>query len=280
MLDFVAEVSSNHNGDLARARKFIEVAKEIGATSIKFQLFDIQRLFAPEALRAKPELLARINWQLPAGFIPELSAYCKQLDIKFGCTPFDLDAVDVLAPHVDFFKIASYQVPWLTFLCKINGLHRPTAISLGMADAQEIEEAVSILDACKLTLLHCVSSYPAKTSECNLNRIAQLQRTYPHCQVGWSDHSVSDTILYNAVLRQRAQMIEFHLDLDGQGFEYPIGHCWLPEQIQPVISNITHALAHDGSIWAKLGPAETLERQWRSDPSDGLRPMLETRRSL
>ena len=280
MTEFIVEVSSNHNGDLARALKFVDIAKQIGASGIKFQLFDIRRLFAPEALRAKPELLERVAWQLPVEFIPKISAYCKQLDIKFGCTPFDLDAIEILAPHVDFFKIASYQIPWLTLLEHVNNIHKPTMISFGMADVREIDTAVNILNACKLTLLHCVSSYPARTSDCNLNKIAQLLYKYPNCRVGWSDHSVSDTILYNATLRQNASAIEFHLDLDGKGFEYSLGHCWLPEQIAPVINNIRRALEHDGNIYAKLSDAETRERLWRSDPSDGLRPILETRKEL
>ncbi len=90
---FVAEVSSNHSQDLGRCLLFIERAAELGCSAVKFQLFRMDRLFAPEILRHSPEHRQRSTWELPASFLPDLSDKCRASGIKFACTPFDLEAV-------------------------------------------------------------------------------------------------------------------------------------------------------------------------------------------
>src|SRR4051812_20717186 len=109
MTNFVAEVSSNHSRNLERSLDFIQCASDIGCSSVKFQLFRVDELFAAKALPAT-EVQRRKNWELPLEFIPELARHCRQLNIQFSCTPFYLDAVAELEPHVAFFKIASYEL--------------------------------------------------------------------------------------------------------------------------------------------------------------------------
>ena len=96
---------------------------------------------------------------------------------------------------------------------------------------------------------------------------------------GWSDHSVNPGVLYRAVHRWGAEMIEFHLDLEGEGEEYRTGHCWLPEQIKHVIETIKSGLNADGNGEKVPAAAELAERDWRADPGDGLRPLLKIRKS-
>lgn len=67
--------------------------------------------------------------------------------------------------------------------------------------------------------------------------------------------------------------MEFHLDLDGLGAEYAAGHCWLPDEIAPVIARIRESFVADGDGEKSLQPAESADRDWRADPSDGMRPM-------
>ncbi|OGW41347.1 MAG: hypothetical protein A2Y97_08295 [Nitrospirae bacterium RBG_13_39_12] len=107
---FVAEVSSNHNQNIKRCLSFIDTAADIGCSAIKFQLFRIEELFAPEILQKSPEHRKRKQWELPVSFLPEISACCCEKNIKFACTPFYLKAVDELFPYVDFYKIASYEL--------------------------------------------------------------------------------------------------------------------------------------------------------------------------
>jgi hypothetical protein len=138
----VAEVSSNHDASLARALAFVDAAADCGAHAVKFQQFEIERLFAPEALAASPELRARKAWELPAAFNPELAARAHARRLLFASTPFHLGAVDQLAPWVDFFKVASYQVLWLELLRAVARTGRPVVLATGMAELDEVRAAV------------------------------------------------------------------------------------------------------------------------------------------
>jgi N-acetylneuraminate synthase len=94
---------------------------------------------------------------------------------------------------------------------------------------------------------------------------------------GWSDHTVSSGVILRAAYTFNAPAIEFHLDLDETGAEYAAGHCWLPEQIGPVISTIREGARADGDGRKVASPSEESDRVWRADPSDGLRPFKSER---
>jgi N-acetylneuraminate synthase len=273
-VDFVAEVSSNHNRDLTRALQFIDRAAAIGCQAVKFQLFQIDRLFAPEILARSPKHRDRQAWELPLEFLPALSARCRDLGLKFGCTPFYLEAVAELRPWVDFYKIASYELLWEDLLRECAQTGKEVILSTGMATIQEIRQAVATLRrrGCEnLTLLHCVSGYPAPPAECNLAAIETMRRRF-HCPVGWSDHSVAPGVIHRAVHRWGASLVEFHLDLEGRGEEYQTGHCWLPEEIKAVIDAVRAGRQADGDGCKGPRPSERADRDWRADPRDGLRP--------
>jgi N-acetylneuraminate synthase len=279
---FVAEVSSNHHRDLERCLEFIRTAAGIGCDAVKFQLFRVRELFAPEALRHNPNLLARETWELPIEFLARLAKGCAEAGIRFSCTPFYLEAVEELLPFVDFYKVASYELMWDDLLQACARTGKPVVLSTGMATLPEVNHACSILRSagCRdLTLLHCVSTYPTKPEDCNLAAIASLRESC-QCPVGWSDHSVDPGVIFRAVHRWGATMVEFHLDLEGQGAEFSAGHCWLPEAMRQVIAAVRTGIDAEGD--GRVGPAlsEVAEREWRADPEDGLRPLRATRRNL
>ena len=276
---FVAEVSSNHHRDLARAMAFVETASRIGCAAVKFQLFKVDELFAPEILAKSPAHRARAQWELPEAFLPPLAARSRDLGIEFACTPFSLRAVEVLRPYVDFYKVASYELLWDDLLRACARTGKPVVIATGMATLDEVTRAAGVLrDAgCADPLvLHCTSGYPTPVEQCNLAAIDTI-RTATRARAGWSDHSVSPAVISRAVHRWRAEMVEFHLDLDGAGAEFGAGHCWLPEQIAPVIGAIRHGVAADGTGEKLPVAAEIADRPWRADPADGLRPMRSIR---
>ena len=345
---FIAEVSSNHHRDLNRCFAFIDKAVEIGCDAVKFQLFKLEELFSPEVLATKPEVLKRKQWELPVSFLPALSERCRARGLLFSCTPFYIDAVNELLPYVDFYKVASYELMWDDLLCACAATGKPLVLSTGMATMDEIRHAVDVVEEGfqasgfrfqdsslpPLTLLHCVSGYPAPAEQCNLSAIETLRKafapvghshtpTLPHSHtvaIGWSDHSVNADVILRAARRWGASVVEFHLDLDGDGAEYVSGHCWLPEQIGEVIARVR---AEDGSLKAEGGgeeraeggnlkaevgesgedpqlsafipqpplpmdgdglkgpaPVEQADREWRADPSDGLRPLKGLRKTL
>jgi sialic acid synthase SpsE len=283
---FVAEVSSNHKSNLKRCLEFIDKAAEIGCSAVKFQLFKVDELFAPEILAKSEEHRKRKLWELPTSFLPKLASRCKEKNIEFGCTPFYRDAVDELYQYVDFYKVASYELLWNDLLTACARTGKPVVISTGMATLDEVKSAADTLvkAGCKdLTILHCVSGYPTPVNECNLAAIETMRNALSSqlsalsLHIGWSDHSVNPGVIYRAVHRWDANMVEFHLDLEGEGEEYRTGHCWLPEQIRPVIETVHMGFYANGNGEKVPASSELADRNWRADCNDGLRPVLTTR---
>jgi sialic acid synthase SpsE len=282
MAFFIAEVSSNHSRDLGRSLEFIDTAAKIGCDAVKFQLFRIDELFAPAVVQKMEKIRARKQWELPVEFLPKLAARCGEKNIQFSCTPFYLDAVAQLKPYVAFYKIASYELLWDALLTACAKTGKPVILSTGMATLDEIHHAVKVLrdGGCRdLTLLHCTSAYPTPYAEANLAAIDTLRKA-TGCRIGWSDHTVEPGVIHRAIHRWGAEVIEFHLDLEGKGEEFEAGHCWLPEQIAPVIAQIRKGAAADGSGVKEPMPAELPDRMWRADPSDGLRPLKQLRKDF
>jgi sialic acid synthase SpsE len=279
---FVAEISSNHNRDLGRAIKMIESAANAGCDAVKFQLFKVDELFAPEILATSKIHQSRRQWELPLEFIPELADKTHELGMEFSCTPFYIEAVEELKPYVDFYKIASYELLWHDIFRSCAATGKPLVFSTGMATQSEIEGVLNSIKefaGLDVTILRCTSAYPTPTHEANLKSIASLRRALKpfeenfNLSFGWSDHTVSVSVLMSAVLKYQSKFIEFHFDLDGDGEEYGPGHCWLPQQISEVINMVQMANLADGSGSIEAGDSEMADRVWRADPTDGLRPI-------
>ena len=290
-IDFIAEVSSNHNRDIGRMKDFIYAANDSGCTGVKFQLFKIEKLFAPEILSKSEEHQKRKEWELNEEFIPELAKLAHSLNLKFSCTPFYLEAVKILEPYVDFFKIASYELLWHDLFKKCGDTGRPIVFSTGMATIEEIKETLKFIlktDCKDITVLHCNSAYPTPLIDVNLKGIQKLRDVVASIEknndvtikVGYSDHVVSSGLLYRVIHHYDVDFIEFHIDLDGKGEEYSAGHCWLPAQITEVIKNINSSFEADGNGEIKPSPSEFPDRVWRTDPKDGLRPFKKMRKNF
>jgi N-acetylneuraminate synthase len=218
---------------------------------------------------------------LPVAHLAPLAERCKARGIQFSCTPFYLDAVRALEPFVDFYKVASYELLVTPLLQACAATGKPVILSTGMATMDEIAAAADTLKdsgAADITLLHCVSAYPTPVEEANLSAIAAI-REATGCKTGWSDHTRKASVIERAVHRWNASAVEFHLDLDGNGAEYAAGHCWLPEEIAPVIARIRESAAADGFGFKGPQPSELSDREWRADPSDGMRPLRHIRAS-
>ena len=131
----------------------------------------------------------------------------------------------------------------------------------------------------KYSILHCVSSYPAKVENINLNSIDYLRKiTKKKIKIGWSDHTRNSGVIYKAILKHNAEIIEFHLDLDKSGREYKFNHCWLPSEMQNIIEIVKKDNIISGSFNKIVSKSEIVERNWRADPIDGLRPIQKYRK--
>lgn len=209
----VAEAGINHNSDIEIAKKMIEVSAQCGANAIKFQTFTPDELFS-ELVNPKLYRLSK-SWVLTKNDHIELQKYAKKNKITFFSTPCGVKSANLLKNlKVPFMKIASGEITNLDLIDYISKMKIPMMISTGMTSLSEISKVVEIVQSnkCKFSLLHCVSSYPAKSSDANLSTINYLQNTF-NVPVGFSDHTVGIDVSLAAVALG-ATIIEKHFTLD------------------------------------------------------------------
>lgn len=286
MARLIAEIGSNHNRDPSRCLALIDAAAAAGCDAVKLQVFRVDDLFAPEALATRPELAERRAWEFPLEMLPAIRERCDARNVELGATPFGLWAVDALDQHVDFFKVASYELLWHELLRTCVATGKPLILSTGMATQTEVAAAVAAVPGADVTLLHCISAYPAPPEQVNLAAIATMRDHFER-PVGWSDHSADEDVVVRAVARWGASDVELHIDLDGQGAEAG-EHNWSPDRIAALAvrlrattgADLPRVAPVDGDGRKRPQPAEQPDVPWRADPVDGLRPLRELRPTL
>ncbi|HEX7363470.1 MAG TPA: N-acetylneuraminate synthase family protein [Bryobacteraceae bacterium] len=232
----VAEIGSNHNGDLSLCRRLIEEAKHCGADAVKFQSW------TKRSLVSKAEYERNTRYGTKAGsstleeeleryqLTPEahgrIAADCQEVGIPFFSSCFSFEEVDLLESlNVPAYKIASMDVNHLPLLEYVAKKGKPILLSTGLATLGEIEAALAMLGisgAPPVALLHCLSIYPSPAAIVNLRNMATLQTAFD-VPVGYSDHSLGTSIPIAAVALG-ACIIEKHFTLDKQmdGWDHAI----------------------------------------------------------
>ncbi len=289
MTYFIAEICSNHLNDFNRCKKLIDKAKEIGCHAVKFQLFKADKLFSKEILLKSAGHKNIKKLELSRKLLPKLSMYAKRKKIDFGCTPFDIDSLRFLKKYVNFFKIGSYELLRKDLFLECLRFKKKIIFSTGMGSKKEIFDILNLFKSKKFSnfaILRCVSSYPTNIEKTNLKSIKTLRNILEkkfknkNIQVGWSDHSKNEGVILKSIYKYNADIIEFHLDLDGKGPEYKGGHCWLPYEFKRIIDLEKSNQLSDGNGIITFQDVEKHERNWRSDPKDGLRPIRKERRKF
>lgn len=250
----IAEIGSNHNGSLEKAKKLIKLAKECGADAAKFQSFDVKTLISEEQLvdgrwkkHAAWKLLEKLS--IPLEWHAKLAAYAKKLGIDFLSTPFDEERVALLAKlHVPLIKIASGDLISPRLLHAAAKTKIPIVLSTGAATLGEVEVSLKLLEdhqAEQVALLHCVSMYPPTFDEVNLNAMATLKQAFKR-PVGFSDHTLGFTISLAAVA-MGASILEKHFtdDRHQSGPDHP--HSLNPEEFAAMVLQIRQIEAAFGS---------------------------------
>ncbi|WGM32803.1 N-acetylneuraminate synthase [Brevundimonas sp. NIBR11] len=227
---FIAEAGVNHNGDLDLALRLVDVAKAAGADAVKFQTFTTDKVIAVDAPLAEyqkanagaPSAVEMLKgFELPQADFARIADHCRAVGIEFMSSPFDLDSARFLAGiGMTKFKLASGEITHEAFVRGVARLaadHEGTVIlSTGMSTLDEVAEAVHWIEAegdPGLTILHCVSNYPAPAKDANLKAMDTLAEAFGR-PVGWSDHTLGDAVSLAAVARG-ASAIEKHFTLDN-----------------------------------------------------------------
>lgn len=192
----IAEIGINHDGQLARARKLIEVAATAGCDAAKFQLFTAENMYVHKAAAGTYELMDKklaiydlvASVELLPEWLPELMDHCKQHGILFFSSIFDFHSLRIAdRAGMEFFKFSSYDCTNLPLLAAAAKTGKPSIVSLGGATLREAAEAAETMEGTPYAFLHCIAKYPAPLRYANLAVIDALKRVFG-CPVGFSDN--------------------------------------------------------------------------------------------
>lgn len=215
----VAEIGGNHNGDLERALRLVEVAAASGADAVKLQTFKPEEMAVPYKINTGPwkdyDLTdLYLKTYPPWEWHEAIFKHANDLGIMAFSTPFSTQAVDFLETlNCPIYKIASFELVDLELIKYAANTGKPLIMSTGMAQTHEIRAAVQTAreGGCEnLTLLHCVSQYPTTYEDTNLRTMSALSRF--GCDIGLSDHSLGSVVPVMATTLG-AKVIEKHLKL-------------------------------------------------------------------
>lgn len=226
----IAELGSNHNGDMVLAKKLIEQARNAGADCIKFQSWNAETIFSKKVYddnyfladdyRDRDDFTLKEivdNYSISENQLLDMKKLADEIGIDCTSTPFSKKEVDFVVTEMNtsFIKVASMDLnnyPFLEYIAKQN---LPIVISTGLSSLEEIDKAIQTIENTgnkQICILHCISIYPPKDSQVNLRNIQTLQQLYPY-PIGFSDHTIGTSIPLASVALG-ACLIEKHFTLD------------------------------------------------------------------
>ena len=265
----IAEAGVNHNGSLDLAKRLVDVAKDAGADAVKFQTWKTELLVTESAEKADyqkrntPQDVSQYgllkSLELSYQEFTELKEYCDKKNIDFLSTPDEFQSADFLYDLQDVFKISSGEITNFSFLQHIGKFNKKVILSTGMANMQEIEDALGVLidsgmQKKDITVLHCNSQYPTPMEDVNLRAMQSIAEKLK-VKVGYSDHTLGIEVPIAAVA-MGAEVIEKHFTLD-RNMEGPDHRASLePDKLKEMVKAIRNIEVALGSSVKKCSPSE------------------------
>lgn len=230
-LYFIADIAANHDGDLNRAYKLIELAKEAGADVAKFQNFKAPKIVSRKGFDTIGRQLShQASWNksvyevyedasINDGWTEKLKQKCDEVGIEYMTSPYDFDSVDLVTPYVNAFKIGSGDITWTDILKYIALKRKPIILATGASTIEDVQRAMdTILPINKnIVLMQCNTNYTASIENfkyINLNVLKQYRKIYPNIILGLSDHTLGHATVLGAVALG-ALVIEKHFTDDN-----------------------------------------------------------------
>lgn len=231
---FIADIAANHDGDLNRAYKLIELAKESGADAAKFQNFHAGQIVSRNGFDTMKKMTHQASWSksvydvyddatLPLDWTEKLKEKCDEVGIEYMTSPYDVESVDRVDPYVNAYKIGSGDIQWTEMLEYIASKGKPVIIASGASSLEDVKRAYQSIRKYtnEIVLMQCNTNYTASIENykyINLRVLNTYKELFPDCVLGLSDHTYGHaTVLGACALGARVFEKHFTDDNDRIG---------------------------------------------------------------
>ena len=236
---FIADIAANHDGDLDRAKKLIELAKESGAQAVKFQHHDVRHYvndfgfknlgqkFSHQKKWKKTIFEVYKDAEVPRDWTPKLKDFCNKVDIDFFSTPYDLSTVDHLDEYVPAYKIGSGDLNWDLMLKKVASKNKPVFLATGASTISEVKHAHDVIKKInpKFCIMQCNTNYTGSLENfkyININVLKDYKKQFKDTILGLSDHTPGhETVLGAIALGAKSVEKHFTDDNSRPGPDHP-----------------------------------------------------------
>ena len=276
----IAELGSNHNGDMELAKKLIIEAKEAGADCVKFQSWSKDTIFARKKYEENFFLaddyrdrndytLEEIveEYSISEEELLEMKKFADEVGIDCTSTPFSKKEADFLVEALEtpFIKVASMDLNNYPFLEYLSKKGKPIVLSTGLSELYEVDKAIKTIESTgnkQIVILHCVSTYPPEDEDVNLNNISSLMKIYPEYPVGFSDHTLG-TVVPIASMALGACIIEKHFTLDKnmEGWDHKVSAT--KDEMQVIVEGANRIHKALGSFRITATESEERRKEFR-----------------
>ncbi len=279
---FIADIAANHDGDINRAYRLIELAKEAGADAAKFQNFKAETIVSRKGFESLGgQLSHQSSWKksvfetykdasLPDMWSGKLKEKCDEVGIEYMTSPYDFASVDFADQYVNAYKIGSGDITWTEIIKHIAQKGKPVLLATGASDMEDVKRAVEAVRAYnnQIILMQCNTNYTASDtnfSYINLNVLRAYHEWYPECILGLSDHTFGHATVLGA-LALGARVFEKHFtddnDREGPDHKFSMNPVTWREMVK-ACNDLYHALG-DGIKRVEENERDTVTIQRRA----------------